>query len=85
MISSSDGTDSNASAAAELRSRARCSASRKILPWYSRSPSQTASPPCTAESNGLIARLVAVHELPVDVDDQVAVALVEGLQHGVSS
>src|SRR5215813_8899739 len=26
-----------------------------IRPWYKRSPSQTASPPCTAESNGLTA------------------------------
>ncbi len=55
MISSSPGTDSNASACADLRSLARCSVSRKIRPLCSRSPSQTASPPWTAESNGLTA------------------------------
>ena len=33
---------------------------RKMRPSYSRRPSHTASPPCTAESNGLTAGLVAV-------------------------
>src|SRR5580693_2418889 len=53
MISSSGGTGPKARAWAEARSRSRCSVSRKILPWYRRRPSHTASPPCTAESNGL--------------------------------
>ena len=42
-------------ARAESRSRSRCSFSLKMRPLYSRSPSQTASPFCTAESNGLMA------------------------------
>src|SRR5215467_10604629 len=55
VISSSEGTVSNASAFAERRNRPRCSVSRKMRPRYRRRPSQTASPPCTAESNGLTA------------------------------
>ena len=48
VISSSEGTVSNASAFAERRNRARCSASRKMRPRYRRRPSQTATPPCRA-------------------------------------
>src|ERR1700683_1097048 len=55
MISSPEGTESNASALADRRNRAKCSSSRKILPLWTRRPSHTASPPCTAESNGLTA------------------------------
>src|SRR5450756_847757 len=51
-ISASEGGAAKASACAERRSRARCSSSAKIRPPVSRSPSQTAPPPCTAESNG---------------------------------
>ena len=52
MIDSSDGTEAKPSACADRRSRARCSSSAKIRPLVSRRPSQTASPPCTTESNG---------------------------------
>ena len=55
VISSSAGICVKASAWAERLSRARCSSSRKIRPSCRRRPSQTASPPCTAESNGLTA------------------------------
>ena len=68
--------------ARERRSRARCSSSAKIRPPYSRSPSHTASPPCTTESNGLTAASSRWVSRPADVDHQVAVALVELLQHG---
>ena len=57
----------NASACADRRSRARCSVSLKIRPPYSRSPSHTASPPCTTESNGLIpawSRWTSVSSIP---------------------
>ena len=52
VIDASVGTAVKPSACADLRSRARCSSSAKIRPLVSRRPSQTASPPCTTESNG---------------------------------
>src|SRR6202789_3819707 len=52
VIASSAGTEANPSAWADRRSRSRCSSSAKIRPLVSRRPSQTASPPCTTESNG---------------------------------
>src|SRR5262249_29765308 len=63
-ISSSGGTESNASACAERRSLSRCSPSAKIRPRVSRSPSHTASPPWTAESNGLTPAWSRCESLP---------------------
>src|SRR6516225_1898816 len=57
MIFSHAGISTNDSARAERSSRSRCSCSLKIRPLYRRKPSHTASPPCTAESNGLIRAL----------------------------
>ena len=71
----------NASARAEARSRARCSSSRKIFPSYSLSPSQNR----VAALDGRVERAhrgaVAVGEPAAHVDDQIAVALIERLQH----
>src|SRR5688572_30105265 len=53
MISARGGIVSNASALADSTNRSRCCSSRKMRPEYRRSPSHTASPPCTTESNGL--------------------------------
>ena len=66
---------------AELRSRSRCSSSRKMRPVVQPQP----LPDGVAALHGRVeradARLVAMHEPAVDVDDQVAVALVERLLH----
>ena len=81
VISSAEGIWVNASALAESRSRSRCSASRKILPVVE----PEALPDRVTALDGRVERAdrspVAVGELAVHADDEVAVPLVVTLPH----
>ena len=83
VISSSDGICSNASACAERRSLARCSSEPEDPPAVQ----AQALPDGVAALHDRVERadrgLVAMRQPAADADDQVPVALVEGLQHGV--
>ena len=77
MISSCDGISANASARADSRSRSRCSLEPEDAAVVQPQPFPHGVAALHRRVERADARLVAVHEPAVDVDDQVAVALVE--------